>query len=352
MNFESRRSAVRARRWHAGYLAALAVTAIVVGAQIGRHRSIDAAEPAGASSVGRSLPDNPLDADRAFGYLERVCSIGPRPSGSQGMTQQQGLLKEHFTSLGGKTDEQRFRTRHPLDGSAVTMTNLIVTWHPQRTERVLLCCHYDTRPRPDNEPDPRKRRNGRFIGANDGGSGVALLMELGHQMPALQSNFGIDFVFFDGEELVYGDGRREPERGRYFLGSQWFARQYKNSPPAHTYRWGILLDMVGDADLQIHQERHSVRWKDTRPLVQQIWATAARLGVDEFVPRPKYEVRDDHLPLRNVARIPTCDIIDFEFPARPHNRFWHTEADRPDKCSGESLAKVGWVVLEWLKTVK
>ena len=95
-----------------------------------------------------------------------------------------------------------------------------------------------------------------------------------------------------------------------------------------------------------------MRWKDTRPLVQQIWATAARLGVREFVPRPKYEVRDDHLPLRNVARIPTCDIIDFEFPTRPHNRFWHTEADLPNRCSGESLAKVGWVVLEWLKTAK
>ena len=108
--------------------------------------------------------------------------------------------------------------------------------------------------------------------------------------------------------------------------------------------------MVGDADLQLYQERHSVSWRDTRPLVKEIWDTAARLGVKEFVARPKYLVRDDHLPLRNIAKIPTCDIIDFSYPVHPANRFWHTEADTPNKCSPLSLAKVGWVVSEWLKT--
>ena len=102
--------------------------------------------------------------------------------------------------------------------------------------------------------------------------------------------------------------------------------------------------MVGDASLQIYQEQQSIAWRDTRPLVKQIWSTAARLGVDEFIPRPKYEVRDDHMPLRNVAKIPTCAIIDFDYPA------WHTEADTPRRCSPASLAKVGWVVYEWLKT--
>jgi len=106
------------------------------------------------------------------------------------------------------------------------------------------------------------------------------------------------------------------------------------------------LDMVGDADLQIYQERQSVAWRDTRPLVNEIWATAARLGVDEFVPRARHVVRDDHMALRNTAKIPTCDIIDFDYPA------WHTEADTPRRCSGSSLAKVGWVVYEWLKSVE
>jgi hypothetical protein len=106
--------------------------------------------------------------------------------------------------------------------------------------------------------------------------------------------------------------------------------------------------MVGDRSLGIYQERHSVTWRDTRPLVQHIWATAARLGVDEFIPRPKYLVRDDHLPLRNIGKIPTCDVIDFEYPA-PDNRYWHSEEDLPNKCSPESLAKVGWVMVESLR---
>ena len=104
--------------------------------------------------------------------------------------------------------------------------------------------------------------------------------------------------------------------------------------------------MIGDADLQIYQERYSMGWEDTRPLVEQLWATAARLGVREFVNRRKYAIRDDHLPLRNVGKIPTCNIIDFDYP------YWHTEADTPNKCSARSLAKVGWVVLEWLRTVE
>jgi hypothetical protein len=159
-------------------------------------------------------------------------------------------------------------------------------------------------------------------------------------MPKLDSKYGVDFVLFDGEELVYGNN--DP----YFLGSTWFARQYAAKPPEHQYRWGVVLDMIGDADLQIYQEVNSVTWRNTRPLVTAIWDTAKRLGVDEFVARPRHFVQDDHLPLRNIAKIPTCNIIDFDYPA------WHTEGDTPQRCSGASLAKVGWVVYEWLQTVQ
>ena len=164
-------------------------------------------------------------------------------------------------------------------------------------------------------------------------------MELAHLMPQLDSRYGVDFALFDGEELVYVEAR-DP----YFLGSTWFARQYVENPPPYKYRWGVLLDMVGDANLQIYPERQSVSWRETRPLVGEIWGTADKLGVEEFVPRAKYHLRDDHVPLRNVGKIPTCVVIDFDYPA------WHTEADTPRMCSGTSLAKVGWVVHEWLKS--
>jgi hypothetical protein len=93
-------------------------------------------------------------------------------------------------------------------------------------------------------------------------------------------------------------------------------------------------------------------WKDTRPLVVDIWNTAEKLGVKEFIPRRKHEVRDDHLPLRNIGKIPTCDIIDFDYPRSPRNAYWHTTADTPERCSALSLAKVGWVLQEWLKQVE
>jgi hypothetical protein len=280
------------------------------------------------------LEDIPFDGAAAYEYLKQICAIGPRYSGSPGMTRQQKLLVEHFEKLGGKVSMQEFRARHPVNGTAVEMANLIVEWHPERTERVLLCAHYDTRPYPDR--DPRNPR-GRFVGANDGASGVAVLMELGKRMGALKGPVGVDFALFDGEELVYRDG--DP----YFLGSERFASTYAQSPAKHRYRWGVLLDMVGDKDLQLFQEAHSVEWADTRPLVAEIWGLAARLGVREFSPRVGHRVLDDHIKLHDVGGIPTCDIIDYDFPA------WHTEQDVPGSCSALSLAKVGWVVEEWVR---
>ncbi len=153
------------------------------------HRT--AAEDIAKTDVGQwAAPAvNPLDAQRAFGYLEQICAIGPRPSGSKGMEKQQALLKDFFEKAGGKVTFQRFLARNPLGGDKVPMANIIVEWHPERKERILLCTHYDTRPQPDNDPDPAQRRTGTFIGANDGASGVAIFMELAHLMPKLEGRW-------------------------------------------------------------------------------------------------------------------------------------------------------------------
>jgi hypothetical protein len=306
--------------------------------------------PAAGAAAGQipvanaAASPNPLNAQRAFGYLKQICDLGPRMSGSPGMQKQQALLQEHFEKLGGKVSLQRFLANNPLGGDKVPMANMIVQWHPDRKERILLVAHYDTRPLPDRDLDPVKRRSGTFIGANDGGSGTALLMELAHLMPTVEGPLGVDFLLVDGEELVYKE-RRDP----YFLGTTWFARKYVSEPPDHKYRWGIVLDMVGETDLQIYQERNSISWRETRALVRGIWETAARLGVREFVPRIGYVVDDDHVPLRNTAQIPTCDIIDFADSAGSPPAYWHTTGDNISRCSGSSLAKVGWVVYEWIK---
>lgn len=295
-----------------------------------------------ASSL--KLADIPVDGERAFGFLTDLCDIGPRVSGTPGMLAQQEYLKAHFEKLGGKVSFQQFPARHPETGARVTMANLIVEWHPERKERILLCAHYDTRPFPDEDlRDPK----GVFVGANDGASGTAVLCELAHYMPELKSKYGVDFVLFDGEELVY-DGERDP----YFLGSEHFAREYIADPPAHRYKQGVLLDMVGDKNLHIFREVNSLRTRETRALVNDIWTVARSLGVREFIAITRYEVRDDHLALNNIARIPTINIIDFEYPGGRGENYWHTTKDVPENCSPLSLAKVGWVVLEWLKRAK
>ena len=306
--------------------------------------------PASSPSTGNTgetepqltLDDIPFNGARAYQYLQDVCALGRRPSGSEGMKAQQKMLEQHFQELGATVLRQEFHYAHPQNNEQVPMTNLIVRWMPERTERLLLACHYDTLPNPMLDPrDPF----GEFIGANDGASGVALLMELGHEMASLlethQKRYGIDFVFFDGEEFIF-----TPRGGRYFVGSEFFSRQYADGrlPYEAKYDWGILFDMIGDADLQIPQEANSLWWPDTQPLMDDVYGLAQGLGVKEFVSRRGREIQDDHIMLHNVGKIPTIDLIDFDYPP------WHTMGDTPDKCSALSLAKVGWVVQEWLKS--
>lgn len=292
-------------------------------------------------------PPAPLDSKRAMGYLEKLCKIGSRTTGTVGMQQQQRLLEEHFGGLGGQIQWQTFNHKHPLTGQSVEVRNLIVRWKPELATRVLLCSHYDTRPFPNQDP---KNPRGLFVGANDGGSSTALLMELGHAMSKLDLKVGVDFVFFDAEELVYGAGVNTT--GDYFVGSTYFAEQLVSEGPQQTYRAGILMDMVGDKELQLSWDE--VSFKHAPGLAKEVWGIAKELGLKEFSPRVLHSIRDDHLPLNEIAKLPTIDIIDFDYPtvASRSKSYWHTMADTPDKCSGESMTKVAAVVMAWLQRQK
>ena len=315
----------------------LAVCAAVIAMQFPRRAAI---LPVAAPTFA-DVP-KPYSAERAMSYLEQICELGPRISGTEGMRQQQELLVDFFRKQNATVELQTFPARHPLTGRTITMANFIASYHPHRPKRFLLAAHYDTRPYPDRDPvNPR----GVFIGANDGASGVAALMELSHHLDDLPADVGVDLVLFDGEELVY-----EEPRDPYFLGSTHFAREYIANPPAIPYQAGIVLDMVADAEQQFFIEKNS--WRYAQPIVREVWETAARLGIKSFIPQLRHEIRDDHLPLNQIAKIPTINIIDFDYP-RPGQRgrsYWHTQHDIPANCSGNSLAAVVYVVHEWLKT--
>jgi glutaminyl-peptide cyclotransferase len=292
------------------------------------------------ADAGMLAPPAPIDGRRAYKYLKRICEIGPRPAGSEANARQRALVAKHFTEHGGRVSEQPFSGNDPKTQAPVSMVNLIGSWHPERLRRVVLGAHYDTRPFPDEERDPA-RRSDPFLGANDGASGVALLMEIAHHLDALTTPWGVDLVLFDGEELVYGQGR--VQNGEYFLGSKEFARVYVEGVDSgrrrSRYAAGIVLDMVGDRDLKIEQEENSLNLASG--LVREVWAVARRVKATAFKSRVGQAVLDDHLPLNN-AGIPTIDLIDFDYP------YWHTSQDLPDKCSAASLEQVGRVVTGWL----
>jgi glutaminyl-peptide cyclotransferase len=292
-----------------------------------------------AQAAMQSTPAK-IDGKRAFGYLEKICEIGPRVAGTEANARQRKMVAEHFAKAGGKVKEQPFHAEHPLTGRRVDMVNLIGSWHPERLRRVVICAHYDTRPRADQEEDA-ERLNQPFLGANDGASGVALLMEIANHLNTLETPWGVDLVLFDGEELVYGNN---PRRGEYFLGSWHFARAYaeqreRGARPRMQYDAGILLDMVGGKNMTIKREPNSLEFAPD--LVREVWTVARQLDARSFSNEVGREVMDDHLPL-NDARIPSIDLIDFDYP------HWHKIDDVPKNCSAESLAEVGRVVTAWL----
>ncbi len=291
-----------------------------------------------AQSSGAATPA-PIDGKRAYEYLKKICEIGPRIAGSPENARQRKMVADHFKKMGATVREQPFQAIHPLTGRRVEMVNLIGEWHPERTQRVLISAHYDTRPHPDQEEDP-DRHERPFLGANDCASGVALLMEIAHHLEKLETTWGVDLVLFDGEELVYGD---QPRRGEYFLGSKAFARAYARQVRQRgnktRYAAGILLDMIGGRDLQIKREPNSIQRAPA--LVREIWAVARQVDAASFVNEVGREVLDDHIPL-NEGGIPTVDIIDFDYP------YWHKADDLPGNCSAQSLAEVGRVLTAWL----
>ncbi|MFQ6617964.1 MAG: M28 family peptidase, partial [Fidelibacterota bacterium] len=171
-------------------------------------------------------------------------------------------------------------------------------------------------------------------GANDGASGVAVLLELANIMNQHPPPKGVDIVLFDGEDM----GRRG-DLDSYCIGSKYFAENIGSSKP----EYAIVLDMVGDAFLEIPMERYS--YEKNPELVNMVWKAAEKAGIKQFKRYLGQYVYDDHIRLIEYAEIKAVDIIDFSYPDRS-NRYWHTQQDTPDKCSPESLEAVGKLVLE------
>ena len=269
---------------------------------------------------------------RAYAYLTEMCGFGPRPSGSEGLAALQAFLEAWFAKRGARVRRQAFRYKDPATGQAVPIVNLIVSLGPDTPRRLIVGTHIDTRRWADEEPDPL-RRTGAVIGANDGASGAAVLLELAEILIQHPPRVSVDLVFFDGEEYA------PKGSADYYLGSKHFADAFKRSHERPPYAAAAIVDMVGGKRLRVKREPNSVRHAGM--LVEEIWQCAADLGHDAFVSGVGEPVDDDHTAL-NAVGIPSVLLIDFTYPHR------HRTTDVPGRCDPRGLRAVGQVLTRWI----
>lgn len=255
--------------------------------------------------------------------------MGPRAPGHPGHARARRYLVEQLQAAGARVEELPFHYQGAADPEPVAFVNVSGLFGERTGGWVLLGTHYDTRIVADEETDPARRAQP-IPGANDGGSGVAVLLETARVLGEQPPPFGVELVFFDAED--WGHASRED----YIAGSRDLVARWSELGRTSWPSAVIVVDMVGDADLSIAPERSS-----DRELVRRIWRAARRLGADAFTTRLRGSVIDDHTPF--VAEgVPAALLIDFEYPA------WHTLDDDLSQCSPESLATVGRVVLSAL----
>lgn len=269
-----------------------------------------------------------FNSDQAYKYLEDQCELGYRLPGSAEIQLCRDYLISHLQEFGAKVTQQNF-TSH-VDNRDIDGVNIIAEFHPQLSRRVLLGAHYDTRPWSDKEEDEGLHKVP-VMGGNDGASGVAVLLEIGRILSRnMPSEYGVDLVFFDLEDMgTYANNES------WCLGSEYFAQNYEGEFPEKA----IIVDMIGDKDQEIPIEFHS--YQNAPALVREIWDIADDTGVGTFKTRIDKAVYDDHYPLL-TAGFNAIDIIDFDY------EWWHTTHDTPDKCSPEALGNVGKVLVNFL----
>ena len=266
-----------------------------------------AAEPTGFSGA------------RAFEDLRHLVSFGPRPSGSPALTQTRQWLIQELRGTGAEVEEDPFVGNTPI--GPIPMDNLIAKFRGSGRETVIVAGHYDT-----------KRFDGfRFLGANDGGSSAALLVELARVLGARRNALNYWLVFFDGEEAV-GDWSATDS----LYGSRHLVEKLSASGELSRIQALILVDMIADAHLRIHREYHSTPW-----LSDLVFDVAQRLGYGKYFVNSQDAIDDDHMPFIN-AGVSALDLIDFDYG--PNNSYWHSAQDTLDHCSPLSLTIVGRVV--------
>lgn len=289
-----------------------------------------------------------FNADSAFAFVKAQCDFGPRVPNSAAIEDCGNYIEAKFKAYGLEVINQR-TTVKGWDGTDLKCRNIIAAYKPEATERVIICTHYDSRPWADADPDESKRREP-VMAANDGASGVGVMLELARQIAKLNPKVGVDFICFDAEDYGAPDWAPQAVQNTsaetWCLGSQyWAANPHKES---YTARYGILLDMVGGSGTKFHFEGFSMKY--AQPIVTRIWDAATYADAADYFPNSNgVYVTDDHIPMNEVAHIPTIDIIPFYTGGdSSFGPTWHTTSDTVDNIDPEVLRAVGQTLIQFL----
>lgn len=289
-----------------------------------------------------------FSGERALAHVRSQVAFGPRVPGTDAHRRTGDWIVEQLRGRVDTVMEQRW-THVTRQGDTLPMRNILARIRPGVEARVLYVAHWDTRPTADNDRNLGAKLRP-IPGANDGASGVGLLLALAEALQETPPSYGVDLLFVDGED--YGEfGKWEDSTANrdVLIGSQYFAR---TAPRDYRPIFGVVWDMIGDAGLQIYQEQHSV--EEAPEVVARVWAMARELGYQKFfIPEGKGYITDDHLPLLQ-AGMRVINVIDIDYCAEgrtncgPADSFHHTHADSLDKVSARSLQVVGDVALALL----
>ena len=292
-------------------------TAAVVALAAGAACAAAATPPAAPGPGG-------FDSGRAFEHIRQLVAIGPRPAGSPGAQQARRYIRDQARAFGVTATEQPFVASTPL--GPVAMANVILTLPGTSADRIVIGGHYDT----------KLFREFRFVGANDGGSSAAMLLELARVLKDRPRPFTLELVFFDGEEAMvdWFSG------SDHTYGSRHYVEQARTEGTLKSVRAMLLVDMIADRDLALRREARSTRW-----LTDALWASAKRLGYGDHFLEASETVEDDHVNFLN-AGVPAVDLIDLHYGP------WHTADDTLENVSARSLQIVGEVILDALPGIE
>lgn len=328
---------------------ALLIVALIAGAAFNFLPS-NKAEVSETEEIEKVQPVGPdFNADSAYIYLQEQCDFGPRTMNSTAHDKCEKWIIQKFEQYGCKVTTQK-ATLNGYDGTPLRSTNIMASYNPKATIRIMFCAHWDCRPWADNDPDSTNWHKP-IIAANDAASGVGVMIELARILKGSGLELGVDFVCFDAED--YGTPQwfeGEDPGDTWALGAQYFAN---NLPEGYAPRYGILLDMVGGVGAKFYREGMSMQYAPA--IVKKVWNAARQVGYGSYFPKADGGmITDDHIPVNQTANIPCIDVIPY-YPDCAQSSFgptWHTIADNMDNIDKNTLKAVGQTMVQVLFTEK